>query len=78
MVYLYRNHQDDGLMVSRKREEKWETPCSVCSETDKLLGIFRSRDELAAFLEDGRGFLYSDEMIDRTLYLAELLDDWEV
>lgn len=78
MVYLYRNHQDDGLMVSRKREEKWEAPCSVCAETDKLLGIFRSRDGLAAFLEDGRGFLYSDRMIDQTLYLAELLDAWEV
>lgn len=78
MVYLYRNHQDDRLMVSRKREEKWEAPCSVCAEADKLLGIFRSRDGLAAFLEDGRGFLYSGKMIDQTLYLAELLDAWEV
>lgn len=77
-MYLYRNHRDDGLMVSRKREKEWEAPYFVCAETDKLLGIFRSRDGLAAFLEDGRGFLYSDRMIDQTLYMAELLDAWEV
>lgn len=77
MVYLYRNHQDDALMVSRKREEKWESPCSVCAETNQLLGIFRSRNGLAEFLEDGRGFLYSDKMINQTLYMAELLEAWE-
>ena len=78
MVFLYRDHQDDGLLVSRNREAEWEEPCDACGCTDSLLGEFRCREDLAAFLEDGSGVMYSTRAIDQALFMAELLEAWEV
>lgn len=77
MVYLYRDNEDDDLLVSQSREYEWEEELPEGVFSYSFLGEFSSRDELSEFLECLRGVI-PDRRIDAAMMIADYMNAWEV